>query len=123
MGCHFQIFVTQESHQGLLHCRWILYQLSSQGSPLLWIMEVKNLIMILISALLYTYATREQGRQCDENPPGVLCHQVGCWRLTVAEMAITYSIVHRIFRQGCLRRLHSYAYFSTNLYWAPAVYF
>ena len=27
------IFPTQESNQGLLHCRWILYQLSSQGSP------------------------------------------------------------------------------------------
>ena len=24
---------TQESNQGLLHCRWILYQLSYQGSP------------------------------------------------------------------------------------------
>ena len=29
------IFPTQESNQGLLHCRWILYQLSYQGSPLL----------------------------------------------------------------------------------------
>ena len=27
------IFPTQESSQGLLHCRWILYQLSFQGSP------------------------------------------------------------------------------------------
>ena len=27
-----QIFPTQESNQGLLHCRWILYQLSYQGS-------------------------------------------------------------------------------------------
>ena len=27
------IFPVQESNQGLLHCRWILYQLSSQGSP------------------------------------------------------------------------------------------
>ena len=27
------IFPTQESNQGLLHCRWILYQLSYQGSP------------------------------------------------------------------------------------------
>ena len=26
------IFPTQESNRGLLHCRWILYQLSSQGS-------------------------------------------------------------------------------------------
>ena len=27
------IFPTQESSQGLLHCRWILYQLSYQGTP------------------------------------------------------------------------------------------
>ena len=27
------IFLTQQSNQGLLHCRWILYQLSYQGSP------------------------------------------------------------------------------------------
>ena len=29
-----QIFLTQESNQGFLHCRQILYQLSYQGSPL-----------------------------------------------------------------------------------------
>ena len=30
---HLQrIFPTQESNQGLLHCQWILYQLSYQGS-------------------------------------------------------------------------------------------
>ena len=28
------IFPTQESNRGLLYCRWILYQLSYQGSPL-----------------------------------------------------------------------------------------
>ena len=27
------IFPTQESNQDVLHCRWILYQLSYQGSP------------------------------------------------------------------------------------------
>ena len=27
------IFLTQESNQGLLHCRWIFYQLKYQGSP------------------------------------------------------------------------------------------
>jgi len=27
------IFPTQELNWGLLHCRWILYQLSYQGSP------------------------------------------------------------------------------------------
>ena len=36
VGCHslFQgIFPTQRSNPGLLHCRWILYYLSHQGSP------------------------------------------------------------------------------------------
>ena len=28
------IFLTQESNQGLLHCRRILYQLSYEGSPI-----------------------------------------------------------------------------------------
>ena len=28
-----QIFLTQELNQGLLHCRQILYELSSEGSP------------------------------------------------------------------------------------------
>ena len=28
------IFPTQESNQGFLHCRWILSQLSYQGSPI-----------------------------------------------------------------------------------------
>ena len=27
------IFLTQELNRGLLHCRWIFYQLSYQGSP------------------------------------------------------------------------------------------
>ena len=31
------IFLTQESNQGLLHSRWILYQLSYQGSQFLYI--------------------------------------------------------------------------------------
>ena len=31
-----QIFPTQESNQGLLHCRRILYQLSQEGKPLLF---------------------------------------------------------------------------------------
>ena len=28
------IFPTQELNWGVLHCRWILYQLSYQGSPI-----------------------------------------------------------------------------------------
>ena len=36
VGCHFLlqgIFPNQGLNPGLLHCRWILYQLSHQGSP------------------------------------------------------------------------------------------
>ena len=29
-----QVFLTQESNRGLLHRRWILYQLSYPGSPM-----------------------------------------------------------------------------------------
>ena len=29
-----RIFLTQELNRGLLHCRWILYQLSYQGVPM-----------------------------------------------------------------------------------------
>ena len=29
-----KIFLNQELNQGLLHCRWILYQLSYQGRPI-----------------------------------------------------------------------------------------
>ena len=31
-----EIFLTQESNPGLLHCKWILYQLSYEGSPTSW---------------------------------------------------------------------------------------
>ena len=36
VGCHFLlwgIFLTQGSNWSLLHCRWVLYHLSHQGSP------------------------------------------------------------------------------------------
>ena len=36
-----RIFPTQESNWGLLHCRWILYQLSYYGSPLILFQQEK----------------------------------------------------------------------------------
>ena len=36
------IFPNQESNWGLLHCRWILYQLGYQGSPILFLPTSKN---------------------------------------------------------------------------------
>ena len=45
VGCHSLwqgIFLTQGLNPGLLHCRWILYPLSPQGSPTL---ALANLIL------------------------------------------------------------------------------
>ena len=45
VGCHFllqEIFLTQGSNLGLLHCRQILYHLSHQGSPTVIITSVKT---------------------------------------------------------------------------------
>ena len=46
------IFLTQESNQGLLHCRYILYQLSYQESPVLCLPDLK-----IFSVIKKWYAT------------------------------------------------------------------
>ena len=46
VGCHAllqEIFPTQRSNPGLPQCRWILYHLSHQGSPVLHPKEIKSL--------------------------------------------------------------------------------
>ena len=43
-----QIFLAQESNQGLLHCKWILYQLSYQGSPQLNLSVVYFFLLNLV---------------------------------------------------------------------------
>ena len=50
MGCHALlqgIFPTQGLNPGLPHCRWILYQLSCQGSPNRYNITVKYTLLIL----------------------------------------------------------------------------
>ena len=47
-----QIFPTQESNQGLLHCRSTLYQLSYQGSPKGKSLQRKQKILQEIRAVL-----------------------------------------------------------------------
>ena len=43
------IFLIQESNQGLLHCRQILYQLSYQGSPITYLGGTENVLHITSS--------------------------------------------------------------------------
>ena len=40
------IFPTQESNRGLLHCRWILYQPSYQGSPIKHMKPIKKTSLV-----------------------------------------------------------------------------
>ena len=59
---HQGIFLTQESSQGLLHCRQILYQLSYQGSP-----EVFVCLLVILSCMTL----------CDPmDPPGSSVHEI-----------------------------------------------
>ena len=52
------IFPTQGSNPGLLHCKWILYCLSLQGSPYLTYWLINILIIIpSCTAELYIYST------------------------------------------------------------------
>ena len=62
LSLHQGIFLTQESSQGLLHCRQILYQLSYQGSP-----EVFVCLLVILSCMTL----------CDPmDPPGSSVHEI-----------------------------------------------
>ena len=58
VGCHplQGIFLTQGSNPGLPHCRWILYHLSHQGSPLLTISSVQLLSRVQLFVTPWTGA-------------------------------------------------------------------
>ena len=58
-------FVTQESNQGLLHCRWILYQLSYQGR--IYINCHINAEMINIIEIPGIYRSKSQTNDNQEN--------------------------------------------------------
>ena len=56
VGCHFllqEIFLTQESNPGLLHCRQILYQLSYKGSPTSVYVSLNNMVWFCLVWNLY----------------------------------------------------------------------
>ena len=48
-----RIFPTQESNQGLLHCRWILHQLNYQGNPKYLLVCLKYINLCQINVCLY----------------------------------------------------------------------
>ena len=60
-----QIFLTQELNQGLLHCRWILNQLSYQGSPKVRV-KVAQSLLTLCNPMDYTVHGILQARIQDQ---------------------------------------------------------
>ena len=54
------IFPTQGSNPGFLHCRWILYQLSYEGSPKQWLAHSKKLSKVLVNITLTDEKTEAQ---------------------------------------------------------------
>ena len=61
------IFLTQESNWGLLHHRWILYQLSYQGSPILHMIVY---IYVNPSLSVLSDSLQPHGRYIPWNSPG-----------------------------------------------------
>ena len=57
VGCHFLlqgIFPNQGMYWGLLHCKWILYALSHEGSHILGLLLTKSLFFFFNRINLYT---------------------------------------------------------------------
>ena len=69
-----QIFLTQESNRGLLHCRRFLCQLSYQGSPLLWYAVSFSCRMWLLSCSIWDLALWSRIKP---EPP-----ELGSWSLS-----------------------------------------
>ena len=64
------IFPTQELNQSLLHCRWILYQLSYQGSPVVPLLLVKVLLLASVFTkkalknILFREGLKQSNKSC-----------------------------------------------------------
>ena len=77
VGCYFllqRIVLTQESNPGLLHCRQILYQLSYEGSPPPWILEIPVLLLYLRAGRFFHKYIPVKFYQNPPDPPLDIIH-------------------------------------------------
>ena len=85
-----QIFLTQDSNQGLLHCRQILYQLSYQGNP-----TICHVIDLDLFIIIVRYSANFNSIRClGESEAAQLC-------LTLCDptaCSLPSSSVHGIFQ-------------------------
>ena len=82
-----QIFPTQESNQGLLYCRWILYQLRYQGSPFIMF----QFSCSVVSDSLRTHELQHARSPCPSPTPRV--HSNSCPSSRWCHPAISSSVV------------------------------
>ena len=66
------IFPTQESNRRLLHCRWILYQLSYQGSPPFLIISHKYNQSPMTRMSIYLFTPKSPSSQSRETEKSFL---------------------------------------------------
>ena len=86
------ILPTQGLNQDLLHCRWILYQLSYQGSPL---QEIPKKLLELNTTITFTLQTRKlRLREFLKLCP--TC-QLPCFCISSISMKIYFLSLHLIF--------------------------
>ena len=78
VGCHFLlqgIFLTQGSNPGLLHCRWILYWQSHQGSPLNHLITRKSLFHQMQPESPKNWEISKSASQNQCSPPHTQLHK------------------------------------------------
>ena len=77
MGCHFLlqgIYLTQGSNWGLLHCRWLLYHLSYQESPMVSVVKSKWWKDLIIPKWKWSHSVMFDSSRPRELQPTKLLH-------------------------------------------------
>ena len=80
------IFLTQEWNQGLLHCRWILYQLSYQGNP-----NFTQCYLTFVSWENYMWVKNQQLEPCMK-PIGTGLRKEYHWDVCCHPVCLTYTL-------------------------------
>ena len=80
------IFLAQESNQGLLHCRQILYQMSYEGRPIF----VDLYIACICSVAQFCLTLCDPKESLDCSQPGSSVHGIVQARINTGMVAISY---------------------------------
>ena len=96
VGCHALlqgIFPTQKSNPGLPHCRWILYSLSHQGTPIILYLLLK---ISTIFSLVYCVGVQKDAK-------AALCTMpLTVWSAGCTEAPL-HTVYHTVVLSGCKR--------------------